>query len=96
MIRCNLDACHIHRKDGHVVIEWMDGHKSAYDVEWLRRYDYSEAARQRRRAQVEPWMWSRAELSSLPKVDYNAIHTDAGTMVDHKEPMCIGEFGMID
>ncbi len=53
-----------------LLVQWSDGHRSTYSAQWLRRYDYSLAARATRRH--EPTLWD-ATLAQVPLFEHAAV-----------------------
>jgi gamma-butyrobetaine dioxygenase len=64
-------------EQGHLLIDWQDGHHSRYHPGWLRAHAYDDASRAERRAQrPQSRLWG-AELSAqLPQFDYQAVMRD--------------------
>ena len=55
-------------------VEWDDGHKSVYDLDWLRQHDYAAAQLQTRR--FLPKLWDAGISDAPPTHDYSACKDD--------------------
>jgi gamma-butyrobetaine dioxygenase len=63
--------------DGTLRVMWNDGHVSAYTAAWLRRHDYSDAARAGRRR--EPVLWDAT--FTVPAFDHDEVLESAKVQV---------------
>lgn len=60
---------------GNLQITWPDGHPSEYGPEWLRRYSYSEQAREERGA-WQPTLWQSNITDDFPSHDYRLVQSE--------------------
>ncbi|WPC04805.1 gamma-butyrobetaine dioxygenase [Pseudomonas benzenivorans] len=61
-------------EQGHLLIDWQDGHRSRYHPGWLRAHAYDEASRAERRAQrPQSRLWGAELGEQLPQFDYQAV-----------------------
>ncbi len=74
-----ITAVHAEQDADHgLVVEWDDGHRSAYSAPWLARHDYSPEARAVRRH--EPTLWD-ASLGEVPRFEHaDVVGTDEGQL----------------
>ncbi|WP_137819374.1 gamma-butyrobetaine dioxygenase [Pseudomonas sp. 2FG] len=62
---------------GHLLVDWQDGHRSRFHPGWLRAHAYDETSRAERRQQRPQSQLWRAELSErLPVFEYDAVMQD--------------------
>ena len=54
---------------------WNDGHTSSYPSEWLEKTCLSSSARQGRREQQQPLLWTAETLPSIPELRYEDVLT---------------------
>lgn len=67
--------------DGRISITWQDGHVSAYDLEWLRSFDYSRPVLDAKRHRPRTW---DGGISSCPPVfDFQACRADPASLLDY-------------
>ncbi|MGH8355655.1 MAG: gamma-butyrobetaine dioxygenase [Pseudomonas sp.] len=68
-------------EQGHLLIDWQDGHRSRFHPGWLRAHAYDDASRAERRGQrPQSRLWT-AELE-LPRFDYQAVMEDERALLD--------------
>ena len=68
-------------EDGTLEILWRpDGHRSRFTADFLRRFDYSESSRTRRRHR--PILWDGRIAEDLPEADFEAVREDDGAALD--------------
>jgi gamma-butyrobetaine dioxygenase len=68
-------------EQGHLLIDWQDGHHSRFHPDWLRAHAYDETSRAERREQrPQSSLWT-AELE-LPVFDYQAVMEDERALLD--------------
>ena len=68
-------------EDGALEVLWRpDGHRSRYEAEFLRRFDYSEVALAHRRHC--PKLWDASIAEALPVADFEAVRDDEEAALD--------------
>ncbi len=69
-------------EQGHLLIDWQDGHHSRFHPGWLRAHAYDEASRAERRAQrPQSRLWGAEFSEQLPHFDYQAVMEDDGALL---------------
>lgn len=68
--------------DGQLEILWPDGHVSRFGADYLHRRRYDDDARAARITALDLWS-ATAIRSRLPEVDYAAVMSDDGALLDY-------------
>lgn len=69
-------------EQGHLLIDWHDGHHSRYHPGWLRAHAYDEASRAERRAQhPQSQLWGAEMAGQLAQFEYQAVLEDDASLL---------------
>lgn len=69
-------------EQGHLLVDWQDGHRSRFHPGWLRAHAYDEASRAERRAQrAQPRLWGAELAEQLPQFDFHRVLEDDGALL---------------
>ncbi|WP_079204265.1 gamma-butyrobetaine dioxygenase [Pseudomonas sp. CC6-YY-74] len=69
-------------QQGHLLIDWQDGHHSRFHPGWLRAHAYDDASRAERRAlRPQSRLWGAEMGEQLPQFDYQAVMEDDAALL---------------